>query len=180
MTRTLRIVFLSRLARERVLIVALLLVMAVLWLYNFSSRVGQFFTEANHTGTELKLQARVLSNRVAIERYAKDEAAQLDPSKTLDGPRLVATLTGIAGEAGISAYTTSDPQDSEGGQFIIHSILFNMQGVPFAKLQDFYGKVQAHAPYISIESLSAGNNRANPNADALNVNLKVSSVEIKP
>lgn len=181
MIRKLRIFFLSRLARERILIVALLLVAAVLWLQNYAGRVGGFITESKNTTKTLAFQERVLLNRVAIEKFAKDQASSLDPSQTLDGTRLVGALTGMANDAGISNYSTSDQQDSggEGGQpFVIHSTLFNIQGVPFAKLQEFYTKVQARAPYISIESLTVNNNRANPNADALSVSMKVASVEI--
>lgn len=175
MLRTLRIIYLGRPAREKILILALLVLGALLWLINYSGRLSTFLTESNHTGLELKDQSMWLANGPRIQKQAATEAARLDPSRTLDANRLNAELSAIASENDIK-FRTADTQDTPGGQFVVHSIQVNITGASWDNLRAFYNKVEARAPYISIESFSIAANKANP--AQLNASLRVSSVEI--
>ena len=68
MISTLRALFLGRLLREKVLLVALVLVMAILWLTNFAGRAASFMADQRHTRTTLRDQQRLLVNRGAVEK----------------------------------------------------------------------------------------------------------------
>ncbi|HEY3756250.1 MAG TPA: hypothetical protein VGL42_08890 [Opitutaceae bacterium] len=178
MIRSLRILFLSRPTREKVLVLTLLVLAAGWWVVQFSGRASDFVAGANHTTASLKDQRYWLTNRERIERQAKAEASQLDPSRTLDGPRLSTAVTSIANENNLT-YHTSDSSDAPGGQFVIHTMQFNITNAPWESLKSFYKAVEQRAPYISVETFSIASNKSNPSADQLNASLKVSSVEIK-
>ncbi|MDP9171399.1 MAG: hypothetical protein M3N54_12335 [Acidobacteriota bacterium] len=175
MTRTLRILFLGRPAREKFLILALLVLAAGLWLSAFSSRAAGFFSEERRTTQELKDQKQWLSHRAQIERQAKTEAARLDPTRTLDAARLQAALFSIANEHHL-VFSSSDSQDRPGGQFVIHSLQITFTSAEYGTLWDFYSEIERRAPYISVESFSIAANKAQPSQ--LNATLRVSSVEI--
>lgn len=177
MIRTLRILFLGRPTREKFLVLALVVLIAVWWLSGFAGRLSRFISEARHTSVELRDQHMWLANRERIEREAQAEARQLDPSRTLDGPRLTTEMANMASEHDLTNFHTSDTDDTQGGQFVIHSLQFNIAGASWENLEAFYSDVESHAPYISVESFSIASNRANP--AQLNASLRVSSVEIR-
>lgn len=176
MTRTLRILFLGRPPREKILVLALLVMVAVWWLSGFGSRLSRFVGEVHHTTVELNDQRMWLANRDRIEREARSEASLLNPSRTLDGPRLATELDNMASDHNLT-YHGSDSEDTPGGQFVIHSLQFNITAASWENLEAFYAAVESRAPYISVESFSIAANKANPSQ--LNASLRVSSVEIR-
>jgi len=175
MIRTLRIVYLSRPAREKVLLLLLLIGLVALWLSNYSTRLSVFLTEQNHTTSELKTQKRWLQNQDRIEREARDQAAQLDPTQTLDGPRLNAALANMANDVGLQ-FSEGGTQSVTTGQFTINTLDFSVNRASWENLTAFYTKLQARAPYISIENLAIIADKSNP--AQLNANMKISAVEI--
>jgi hypothetical protein len=175
MIRTIRLIYLGRPSREKFLILLLLVAMVALWLSGYTTRLGLFLTETRHTSTELKTQAMWLHNQDRIEHEARDQAAQLDPTQTLDGPRLNAALATMANDAGLQ-FNEGGTQSTTAGQFTINTVDFGVNRASWESLSAFYLKVQARAPYISIEALSIIADKANP--ALLNASMKISAVEI--
>jgi hypothetical protein len=175
MIRTIRLIFLGRPAREKMLILLFLVAIVALWISSFSTRLGVFLTETKHTSSELKTQSMWLHNQDRIEREARDQAAQLDPTQTLDGPRLIAALSALANEAGLQ-FNVGGTTPATTGQFTINTVDLGINRAGWDPLVAFYKKVQARAPYISIETFSIIADKANP--AQLNASLKISAVEI--
>ena len=176
MIRTLRAFFLARLLREKVLLVALVLILAVLWLSNWSGRVGHFLSVEHETTIALKQQAHWLANRAKVENATRKAAGRFDPSKTLDNTRLLAAVSALANDAGLKNYTSGESQDISNGPFSVHTLQFTVTKVDWAALNAFYASVQQRSPYIGIEQFALMVDRANPLM--LNASMKVSSVEI--
>ena len=181
MISSVRAFFLARLFREKILIVALAALAATLWLSSFSGRAGRFLAEARRVSVALDEQELWLGNRAKVEQAAREAAGRFEPAQTLDGTRLLAAVSAIARDAGLRNYSTSGSDDVSTGQFAVHSLQFSVTRVPWAILENFCAALQQRSPYIGIEQFSvAVADRGNTSADALNVSLKVSSVEIVP
>jgi hypothetical protein len=176
MIRTIRAVYFGRLLREKILLTGLLAMMAALWLSSFCGRAGVFLTGWRNLNSELTDQAQWLANRKEIENSARQAASRLDPSRTLDGTRLLAEMSAMSREAGLSNTSGGESQDVGSGQFTIHTLEFNILKADWSSLKSFYIALQRRSPYIGIEQFQTTVDRANPTL--LNVNLRVSSVEI--
>jgi hypothetical protein len=176
MIRTLRALFLARSFRVKLLLAAVTLAVAALWLSNLGGRAGRLARAVRATTAAIKEQDLWLSNRASIEASAQQAAGQLDASRTLDGTRLLAEVTAIAGEAGLASTTSGEPKDESDGQFSIHTLQFNVTKVDWGALKQFYLALSKRSPYIGIEEFSVQGDRANP--ALLNASLHISSVEI--
>jgi hypothetical protein len=176
MIRTLRALFLARSLRVKLLLAAVVVAIAAIWLSNLSTRAGRMTRAVHATTGVLAEQSLWLGNRGAIESSAQQAAGQLDAVRTLDGTRLLAEVTAIAGEAGLTSTTSGDPKDESDGQFSIHTLQFNVTKVDWPTLEKFYLALSKRSPYIGIEEFSMQGDRANPTL--LNASLHISSVEI--
>jgi hypothetical protein len=176
MIRTLRAVFFAFVLRERILLVALAIIVAAVWASHFGGRARRFVSEARRTGAALAQQSAILAGRSASADAARQAASSLDPAKTLDGTRLLATVAAMARDAGLRSSAIGEPQDVSNGQFAVHTLQFNVSKTDWASLKSFYMALQQRSPYIGIEQFAVQADRAN--AALLNVSMKLSSIEI--
>jgi hypothetical protein len=184
MIRTLRLFFLGRLLREKLLLVAFVAIGAIIWLSDFGGRSMAWWRSQKFTSEQLRAQDRWLRDEPIIQQNAQKAAAQLDPAKTLDGTRLFATVRRIASEAGLSNVRNDGlaPQGST-GQFTLNTLTIQAQATDadpaknWEKVTDFYKAIQQQSPYIAIDQfILQPQSRANPGQ--LTLVLKVSSVQI--
>jgi hypothetical protein len=176
MMRTLRALFLARSQRVKLLVAAVAVAVAALWFSGLERRAARAVRATRATTGALGEQNLWLGNRAAIEASAQRAAGQLDAVRTLDGTRLLAEVSAIAGEAGLTSTTSGEPKDESDGQFSIHTLQFNVTKVDWAALKQFYLALSKRSPYIGIEEFSVQGDRANP--ALLNASLHISSVEI--
>jgi hypothetical protein len=176
MTRALRILFLGRLLREKLLLIGFILIGLAWWGSAFAQRAGQFWREQRATSARLNSQAIWINNRGTIEENAQRTAASLDPTRTLNATQLAAAVNRIASDAGLqSNISGGQPSTERSGQFSIHSVTYDLRGVDWEKLKQFYQSLQQRAPYIAIDSFTIIAAPANPNQ--LSVRLRVVSFE---
>lgn len=184
MIRTLRVFFLSRLLREKLLLVAFVAIGAAIWLSGFGTRASAWWRTHVLAGQELRNQDRLLREQDAIAEYAKQAAAQLDPAKTLDGTRLFTTVRQLAAEAGLRNVRNDGlaPAGST-GQFTVNTLTITAQALDpdpaknWEAIKNFYTAVQQRSPYIAIDQfILQPQSRANPGQ--LTLVLKVSSVQV--
>jgi hypothetical protein len=176
MIRTLRALFLARSFRVKLLMAAIAVALAAVWLSSLGGRAGRLSRSVHATTAAMKEQDLWLSNRAGIEASAQQAAGQLDAVRTLDGTRLLAEVSAIASEAGLTSTTSGEPKDESDGQFSIHTLQFNVTKVDWPTLKQFYLALSKRSPYIGIEEFSVQGDRANP--ALLNASLHISSVEI--
>jgi hypothetical protein len=174
--KTFKIFFLSRLMREKALLLAFVGLGAVIWLSSFSGRAGAFWKEFSRTGDTLEKQREILASGPAIEAAAKKAIAQLDPKKTLNATNLLATITNLAKETRLDTGRSEDQSDDPSPQFIMHNLRFSANKAPWADLAAFYLKIQQLSPYIVLEQCTVQADRANPNQ--LSVVFKLRSIEV--
>ena len=172
---TLRAFFLSRLLREKLLLVAFAALGAAILLSSFGGRAARSWRTYRVTTATLAEQQQWLANRAAIEAGAKQAVTNLDPSRTLDDTRLVGELSTLARAQGLR-FTSDSPRTERSGQFAVHTVQFNLMKMDWEALKRFYLELTKRSPYIGIEQFSLQADRANPLQ--LNASLRVSSVEI--
>lgn len=169
--------FISRLAREKFLMLLFAIAAAVLWLSDFSERARAAVTDIRETRTVLSTQARWLAEKDRIENAAAAAVADLDSSRTFNSLRLSAELSTLAAQAGIDQNLRSEAQPTQDtAQFSVHSVQLTLNRVPWESLLSFYAELSKRAPYISIERFTLESVRNNP--AELNARFSVTSVEI--
>lgn len=178
MIRRLRSLFLGRLLREKLLLIAFLALGVLWWLSAAAARTTAFAREQRATTSALNEQGMYLSNRSLIEEAAQKAAGQFDRTKTLDGVRLVSAINQAAAEAGLrDKYRTSlvgAPQSN--GQFAINAASCDVANAPYDSIQKFYQLLQQRAPYLGIDQFVLTANRTNPSQ--LSLRVRVQSFEI--
>ncbi|MDF3057529.1 MAG: hypothetical protein K0R17_1744 [Rariglobus sp.] len=168
--------FLSRLLREKILLLAFTLLGAAIWLSGVSDRVGTQWRAIKATTTDLDVQQRWLLQRERIEKEATLAIEHLDPSKSLDSVRLQNEINSLARAAGLSNYDVADSRTVRTNQFAVHSVQFSARNADIAKLIAFYQSLAQRAPYLGLEQFALAANRANPSQ--LTASWRVTSVEI--
>ena len=168
--------FLSRVLREKILLLAFVLIGAVIWLSGVSDRTGVRWRAFKATSTDLDVQRRWLLQRERIEKEAALAIEHLDPARSLDSVRLQSELTSLARAAGLSNYDVSDSRTVRTSQFAVHSVQFSARNADIATLINFYQALAQRAPYLGLEQFALASNRANPSQ--LTASWRVTSVEI--
>ena len=177
MIRTIRIYFLGRLLREKILLFGFALLGVLLWLSSFGGRSGRFMREQRSTTVALKEQAQWLANRATIDTAVQQAAGRLDPAKTLDGTRLATEVSNAAAAAGVRNNAAGEPATfTTNGQFSVHTMNYSVRNADFLALEKFYVSLRDRAPYIGIDQFTLLTNPANRNQ--LTLSLRISSVEI--
>lgn len=167
--------FLSRIFREKVLVLAFVLLGALIWLSSASDHLKGNLRGFRAAESSLATQQLWLNNRPAIEEAAKAAVQNLDPSKTYNSTFLVAEILGIAGRAGL-AVNTEPPRTQRSPQFAVHTVQVTTRRVELAALLRFYQELASKAPYLGLEQISLQGDRSNPGM--VNATLQVISVEL--
>lgn len=177
MIRTARAYFLTRALREKLLLVAFVVIGVLWWFSAFSTRLGTFWRDQRKTTADLAVQTEWIKNQEMIERTAKATAGRLEAAKTLNGNQLVTTVSRLAAEAGLKNTNTSgNTVTMPAGQFAVHSQEYVIRNVEWEPLGVFYKALQDRSPYIAIERFILA--AASPDSPQLTLSLKVTSVEI--
>jgi hypothetical protein len=168
--------FLSRLLREKILVLALTLLGAAIWLSGVAERVGAQVRAVRLTSTDLDVQQRWLLQRERIEKEATLAIEHLDPTRSLDSVRLQGELNTLARAAGLANYDVSDSRTVRSSQFAVHSVQFSARNADIGTLIAFYQALALRSPYLGLEQFALASNRANP--AQLTASWRVTSVEI--
>ncbi len=169
--------FLTRLTREKFLVLAFLALVCAVWIGGFSKRAKAFTAGYASTGVELEEQQRWLSSKDQIEADAAKAIARLDPAQTLDSTKLLAEVNRIANEVGITSNVQADDtKDERSSLFALHSLRLTIKKADYASLVRFYVALQKRSPYIGLEQFSL---QAEPNnAVQLTAMFRLTSVEV--
>ena len=174
--RALKAFFLSRLLREKIMMVLFVALGAVMWIAGISGRVSHAWTENRSTRLELETQKQWLTNRESIEAAAMQAVKNLDPAQTLDETRLVGELNALARQYDLK-FAADTPQTERTAQFAVHTVQITLARADWDVLKQFYAALSRRSPYIGISQFTLVSDRAS-NGALLNASLRVSSVEI--
>jgi hypothetical protein len=143
--------FLSRLFREKMLLLGLVMLVAVTWLTGALGRTARFKRAFFETSEQLTIQRGWLDRQASIEAEAKAAIQNLEPAKTFDGVRLQAEIDALAKRTGVANYSADPVLSDRTSQFTKHSMQLQIRNAEWDKLRNFYGELRKEAPYIGIE-----------------------------
>ena len=173
---TLKIWFLSRLLREKVLVFALVLIGALIWLSSASDALSANLRSFGAAKSELDTQQLWLSSRETIEELATDAAKHLEPSKTYDATALVSAVQTMARNAGL-AVNIDPPSTGRSPQFAVHTLKASTRRAELAAVLRFYQELSSRAPYLGLKRITVQGDRGAPGM--LNVSFDIASVELQ-
>lgn len=167
--------FQSRNRREQLLLTLFVGLGALIWLSGAAGRMRTQWSAWRSTQGDLAAQQLWIDRREEIEAAAVAAVRNLDPARTYDATRLVATVTSLASAAGLQpaidpAVTQRTPQ------FAFHTIKVTFRRTQLPVLLKFYDELTKQAPYLNLESMALQTDRAA--AGALNVTLQISATQI--
>ena len=165
--------FFSRVFREKLLLLGLILLAAVTWFSSVTKRTAVFFREYGATSVELRSQQEMLVQQKQIESEAEAAIKHLEPAKTLDGIRLQSELAELAKGAGVTNYSLDNVQTQRVSQFSMNSVQMQIRNADYASLVKFYIELSKRSPYIGIEQFRLTANNAKHS-----VSMRLSSVEV--
>ncbi|MGC4072708.1 MAG: hypothetical protein QM760_09345 [Nibricoccus sp.] len=169
--------FLSRLLREKVLLVALIVAAAAMWLSSAGKRAGKFWREVSQTSADLKEQAVVLGQKDAIKERAHAAIERLDPSRTFDPVRLQSEVNTIANIAGLGSKASISGAPTERvGQFAVHTVQLVIRNADYESLTKFYLELQKRSPYIGIETFDVASTSPT-SGQTLTQSMKISAFQ---
>jgi hypothetical protein len=168
--------FLSRLLREKILLLAFALLGAAIWLSGVAERANVQLKAIKTTSAELDVQQRWLLQRARFEKEAQLAIEHLDPSRSLDSVRLQSELNTMARAAGLTNYDVSDSRTDRTPQFAVNSLQFSARNVDIGSLITFYQAISQRAPYLGLEDFKLASSPSNP--AQLTATWRVTSVEI--
>ena len=168
--------FLSRILREKLLLLGLVLIAALMWLSGAAGRAMNLVREYQNTTDILDSQQRTLNNAPRIQARSDAITRQFDAASTFDTVHLQSELDAIATAAGITNKTIGDAHTDKTPQFSVNSATITMRNIDYASLVKFYEELKKRSPYIGLDQLTIQANAANVNQ--LSITIKVSSVEV--
>ncbi len=165
--------FLSRVLREKILLLGLILIAAATWFVSATHRTTRFWNRFSETSASLKWQSELLSQQSQVEAEALAAIKYLDPSKTFDSVRLQAEIDAIARRTGLTGYSLDPVQTERSNQISINSMPMTIRNADWTKLKDFYIELSKSAPYIGIDQF-----RINVANFKHSISMRVSSIEV--
>jgi hypothetical protein len=153
--------FLTRSLREKTLLVAFVALVTIVWLISASGRTRTRLAEWRSLRTAAEEQKLWLGNRAEIEARAAKATAQLDPAKTLNGTRLVAEMSSLAAQAGLTAEVAGQRSERT-TQFSFHSAQVSFRRAEMGALVKFYEALSHRSPYVGLEKVRLGTDRSAP------------------
>ena len=170
-----RHLFLSRAPRERILILAGLVVAAFLWGSGALGRAGAAWTAAKAATAESEVQSLWLAREKEIHQQAEKATAGLEAGKGYDAARLVAEAMAVAKEAGLSV-NTDPPKTQRSGAFAVHSVQLTCRKADLPSLIAFYEALRPRAPYLALGPTSIQLERGS--GGSVSARLQVTAVEL--
>lgn len=162
-------------ARERLMALLALAILAFLWVTAAYARVNDVWAN----WTDLEKKASFHRARFAEEKKIRAEVAVavqgLDEGRGYDKARLVAEAFAAAKEAGLTP-STEAPTTVKAGRFAVHSLQMTCRKADMGSLVKFYETIRPRAPYLALGNLTIQSDRGK---DAtVTVNMQVTALEL--
>ncbi len=166
--------FQRRRLREQVLLLLFAGLAGLIWLTGAVGRLRHGVTDWRSARTGLAAQQLWLAQRPEIERRSAAAIRDLDPTRTYDVAKLVATITTLATGAGLTV-AIDPPVTERTPRFAYHTAKVTLRRASLPQLLRFQDELVRLAPYLNLEAVTLQTDRA---AGALNATLQISASQI--
>jgi hypothetical protein len=172
-----RAFFFRRAWRERILLLATLLVGVGIWFSLFLGQVTEFRTRWVAASSTLATQAIWLRNAAEIEARLHSRLSQIKQSSSaLNANQLVGQLSALAGKR--FTMRLDPPVNESRPPVAIHKVTMVADRAELKPMAEFIDDLGTTLPLVNIEQMTITPDRRNP--AQLNVRLQLSSLELLP
>jgi hypothetical protein len=175
----LRLGFLARSRREKLLTVLFLVVIAALWLVFFVDRAQAFGPKLAQVNETAANQSTVLDDRERIETKYETAVATLSATDRPSGSFAYQTVDQIVRSSGFSDFNIQPPQPQRRDQLTFHPINVTIRKADFLKLAELFNTITSRLPTVNLaEMVVAANDKSNP--ALLDASFKFVAIELNP
>lgn len=167
--------FQARARREQVLVTAFIVLGALIWLTSAAGRLRLRVADWRSVRGDVAAQQLWLDRQKEIETQAGAAVRNLDPARTLDATKLVASVTTLASGAGLTP-AIDTPVTQRTPQFAYHNVKITFRRATLPALLNFYDELAKQAPYLNLEQIALQTERSSPGL--LNASLQISATQI--
>jgi hypothetical protein len=174
-----RLGFLTRSRREKLLATLFVVVLAVLWAVLLVGRVRAFGPKLAQAKEEAMFQDGVLDARERIEIDYETAFSRLsDNPDRPSGKIAYETVDQIVRSSGFTNFRLDPPQPERRDQLTFHPINLNVFKADFAKLAELFNAITTRLPTVNLaEVVISAPDRTNPQAP-LDARFKFVAIEI--
>lgn len=164
--------------REKLLTLAFILVILILWMNNWLGRLSEWNDLRKASSVELSIQQQWLERGPEFTEGLNRALERVDPSKTYAAAQLSGRIDSLLRNAGLSGQADIDAvRTREGEIFNDHNLRVSLKRISIEQLINFNTLLKKDTPYINIESVRIAANRRNP--EELDVRFEINSFELK-
>lgn len=167
--------FHAKTLRERMLVTVFILMIGAAWALTAIGRVRSHWSDWQLANADIKDQDSWLTRQAEIEQRSAEAVKNLDPAKTFDATRLVATLSTLTSSQGLGA-AIDPPRSERTSQFAYHTTRVTLRRAALPALLNFQDELAKLSPYLTTEQISVETDRGAPGM--LNVTLQVSATQV--
>jgi hypothetical protein len=168
--------FRDRKPREQALLAVFVVLGAIIWLSAANGRFRRGLDSWRFSRNELASQDLWLDRQELIRSRSAAAVQDLDPMRTYDASRMMATLTSLSAAAGLSP-AIDPPATQRGTEFTLHQVRMSFQKASLASVLKFSDELIRQAPYLNLEQITLQTDRVS--ADTLSASLTISAAQIE-
>ena len=165
----------SRNRREQTLLTLFVVMAAIAWLFTSSGHLRARWTGWKSTRIAVAEQKLWLDRQKELEAGATSAVRNLDPAKTMDATKLVATVTSLASGASLQP-AIDTPTTQRTPQFAYHTVKVTFRRATLQSLLNFYDELSKQSPYLNLEQIALQTERVGPGM--LNATMQISATQI--
>jgi len=165
----------TRKQRERILLIAVLGALLLLWAIMLLRSARRQATSLNEAMLDVRAQKGVITRKDEIHTRLAHARAAIDPTRTLGAIQLSSTVDALARKSGLSADIGS-PLRQESGIFNTNSVRVSVRNASLEQLLGFTQSVREQAPYLALRRFKMNADPRDPRL--LNAEIEIESFEL--
>lgn len=172
-----RSLFLSLSLRERVLLIAFLATMAIIWALYLTRSLRSDLTALRSSALLLSDQEYLFSQRESIEVALAEALANLDSERTYSANQLEGRIDDLARSLEVRNHDLTPAITQDGDIYATHLVRLRIDNGNLSDLVAFNQAIQEESPYIVINQCQISANQRDPRL--LDASFEISSIELK-
>jgi hypothetical protein len=147
--------FLSRLAREKLLVASFLAIGALVWLFAFGGKATTFWQGFSSRQRTAQNNESIINRRAEVDARSQAAVAMMVPAQTLNSGALYAEVDQLARTAGLANRRMGNVVTTPGADFSVHTVTLQATGITnWEAVNNFYLGLSRRSPYLNLREFT--------------------------